>query len=122
MDASELVGPAVLAISSAPLFVLAVLVGRGNLGLVSGLDPERVTDRQGLATRLAWLLAALGAALLAAAGGFVWAGADQGRIVAMTIALVVVANAIAILLLLAVARAKRDYRNLPARQGGTGRR
>jgi hypothetical protein len=120
MDARTLIGPISLLVASAPLFVLAILVGRGNLGLINGIDPERVVDKQALAARLSRLLSALGMALLAAAGGFVWAGDDQDRVLMITLALVVAISLLTIRMLLVIARARRDYRAASSR--GTGDR
>jgi hypothetical protein len=112
----QLIAPLLLALTSAPVFVIAVLVGRGHLHLVNGLDRERVADPDGLARRLSALLWLIGLAMLASAAGFYWAGADDARMTMIVIALVAVVNALGIALLLAVAKARREYRKPPARR------
>lgn len=121
MDARELAGPIVLSLSSVPLFVLAVLVARGNLGLINGLDPARVRDRDALAATLSRLLAGMGLVLLAAAAGFAWAGSDERRVLGATVAMVLAVNALVVWLLLVLARARREYR-APADRRDPGQR
>lgn len=110
MDLSEWMLPALFAISAAPVFVVAGMVSRGHLHLIAGLDAERVRDPHGLARRLSLLLAAVGFSVLLGGGGLMWAGEDRDRVFAVALAMLAAVNGLAIALVVAVARARRDYR------------
>ena len=112
--------PVVMLVSALPMLVLGIAVRRGQLGLISGLDADRVRDRDAVAASLGHKLLALGAVMVAAAPGFLWAGDDRSRVVQVTIALVVAINAIALWLVFAVAAVKRDYMQATQRPGRHG--
>ena len=112
--------PVIMLLSALPLLVIGIAVRRGKLGLVSGLDVERVRDADAAAASIGNKLLALGAAMVAAAPAYLWAGVDKGRVMLVTIALVVAVNAIALWLVFAVAAVKRDYRTPAPRPGRHG--
>lgn len=114
----NLVGALLLALSSAPILVIAVLVARGNLSLVNGLDASRLRDPAATATRLSRWLGAMGVAMLAGAGALLLAGHGETRVLWITLACVAAVNAIAVGLVFAVVRARRDYRPLPTDRDG----
>lgn len=113
---NELVAPLLSAAISVPVFVVALLVGRGHLHLINGLDADRVADPDGLARRLSLLLSLVGLSIFASAGGFYWAGDDEGREATVAFALVLAVSALAIGLVLAVSNARRDYRDPPKKR------
>jgi hypothetical protein len=52
----------VMLLSALPLFVIAYLIrGRKQVGLIAGLDPNRVADREGLGRWVGLMLFLLGA-------------------------------------------------------------
>ena len=108
---SPYVLPAIMILSGLPALIAAVLVSRGNLHLINGLDATRLRDPAAVAARFARLLALVSIAIFASALGFYWAHGDDSRTLWVTVALLVAVNGLAVALLLAVARAKRDYRS-----------
>ena len=89
---------------------------------MTSLQPVTVTKMSpfSAAASIGNKLLALGAAMVAAAPAYLWAGVDKGRVMLVTIALVVAVNAIALWLVFAVAAVKRDYKPLsrqPDRRG-----
>lgn len=121
MPNNEFVLPAIMLISAAPILVAAVLVARGNLQLINGLDASRLRDPAAAASRFGKLLAMVAIAMLLAALGFYWAHGDQSRTMGVTIALLVAVNGVAVAMMLALAKFKRDYR-APRDDQRTGRR
>lgn len=109
MTTNEWFVPLVFLVSSVPAFVVAYQLKRGNLGLVSGLDPERVVDKQGLSRRLSRYLSLLGMIVLGAGAGMAWAGDSHDRIRIVVFTMIVLINIVIIALLFAVAAAKRAY-------------
>lgn len=51
LPTNEFMLPAVMLISGLPILVAAVLVARGNLQLINGLDPARLRDPAAAASR-----------------------------------------------------------------------
>ncbi len=114
--------PVLLLLSSVPMFVVAVLVARGNLHLLNGLDADRLRHPQAVATRMSRLLGLVGVVIVAAAFGMYWAGGNEVRVMVVTGLLLLLVNGLAMALFVAVAAARRDY--LPpgqSRQGGRHR-
>ncbi|MEH6420276.1 hypothetical protein [Pseudomonas sp. CGJS7] len=105
--------PGAMVISAVPILVAAVLVARGNLHLVNGLDASRLRDPAATAARLARLLALVAIALLLSALGYYWAAGDQTRIIGVSVALLLAVNGLAVALIVAAAKARRDYRDAP---------
>ena len=110
MDLDDFILPAAMVITAMPILVCAVLVARGNLRLLNGLDAQRLRDPDAVAARIERLLALTATAMLLAALGYYWARGDQGRITGVTVVLLVAVNGLAVLLLRAVAAARRSYR------------
>ncbi|KRD74766.1 hypothetical protein [Lysobacter sp. Root983] len=113
--------PAIIVVSGLPILIAAVLVARGNLHLLNGLDASRLRDPAAAAARFARLLALMAIAIFVSALGYYWAHGDDGRMLWVTVALLVAVNGLAVALMLALARAKRDYRQ-PRDDERTGRR
>lgn len=122
LPANEFILPGIMLISGVPVLVAAVLVARGNLQLINGLDPSRLRDPLAAAARFSRLLALVAIAMFAAALGFYWAHGDHTRTLAVTIALLVAVNGLAVAMLLALAALKRDYRPPAARGDEPARR
>lgn len=121
LPGNEFVLPAVMLVSGAPILVAAVLVARGNLRLIYGLDASRLRDPAAAASRFGKLLALVAIAMFLAALGYYWSYGDQSRTMWVTVALLVAVNAVAVAMIVATARLKRDY--LKPRDGQrTGRR
>ncbi|QWP76186.1 hypothetical protein J5226_21770 [Lysobacter sp. K5869] len=102
--------PLILAISGVPVLVAAVLVARGNLHLINGLDASRLRDPAAAAARFGRLLALVAISMFLAALGFYWAHGDYNRILVVTVLLLVSVNGLAVVMLVALSRLKRDYR------------
>ncbi|KRA20074.1 hypothetical protein [Lysobacter sp. Root604] len=113
--------PAIIVISGLPILIAAVLVARGNLHLLNGLDASRLRDPAAAAARFARLLALMAIAIFVSALGYYWAHGNDGRMLWVTVALLVAVNGLAVALMLALARAKRDYRQ-PRDDERAGRR
>lgn len=113
--------PAIIVVSGLPILIAAVLVARGHLHLLNGLDASRLRDPAAAAARFARLLALMAIAIFVSALGYYWAHGDDGRTLWVTVALLVAVNGLAVALMLALARAKRDYRQ-PRDDERTGRR
>ncbi|ALN86826.1 hypothetical protein IEQ11_16505 [Lysobacter capsici] len=111
--------PAIMLISAVPTLVAAVLVARGNLHLVNGLDASRLRDPAATAARLSRLLALIAIAILLAAPGYYWAAGNDSRTTGVTVALLIAVNGLVVALMLAVAKARRDYRDRDARRNDT---
>ncbi|MFQ6311017.1 hypothetical protein [Lysobacter capsici] len=111
--------PAIMLISAVPTLVAAVLVARGNLHLVNGLDASRLRDPAATAARLSRLLALIAIAILLAAPGYYWAAGNDSRTTGVTVALLVAVNGLVVALMLAVAKARRDYRDRDAQRNDT---
>ena len=88
----------VMLLSALPLFVIAYLIrGRKQVGLIAGLDPNRVADREGLGRWVGLMLFLLGAVtILMGLGIWLYIGktliivlAGVALLSALTIALVV---------------------------------
>ncbi|MGO1068495.1 hypothetical protein [Lysobacter sp. CA199] len=116
---NDFILPGAMVISAVPILVAAVLVARGHLHLVNGLDASRLRDPAATAARLGRLLAMVAIALLSSALGYYWAAGDQTRTIGVTIALLVVVNGLAVALMLATSKARRDYRDVPPDAKGT---
>lgn len=114
--------PLAMAVSAVPILVSAVLVARGNLHLINGLDASRLPDPARTAAKLARLLTATGAAMLLGGAGFYWAGADESRIAVVVVALLLAVNGLAVALILAIGAARRSYRERPGGEQRTQRR
>ena len=120
MDLQTWIAPIAVLIAALPLLVMGIAVRRGNLGLINGLETDRVREAEAVAAKLGNLLLALAGVLVAAAPGYLWAGDDDGRVMLVTLALIVSVNALALWLVFAVAAVKRDYKPLsrqPDRRG-----
>lgn len=111
--------PAIMLISAVPTLVAAVLVARGNLHLVNGLDASRLRDPAATAARLSRLLALIAIAILLAAPGYYWATGNDSRTTGVTVALLIAVNGLVVALMLAVAKARRDYRDRDAPRNDT---
>ncbi|MEI2428972.1 hypothetical protein RDV84_24285 [Lysobacter yananisis] len=118
---NALVLPLIMAVSGLPVLVAAVLVARGNLRLINGLDAARLRDPAAAAARFARLLALVAISMFLAALGFYWAHGDYNRILVVTVLLLVSVNGLAVTMLIALSRLKRDYR-APRDDPRTGRR
>lgn len=118
---NALVLPLIMAVSGLPVLVAAVLVARGNLHLINGLDASRLRDPAAAAARFARLLALVAISMFLAALGFYWAHGDYNRILVVTVLLLVSVNGLAATMLVALSRLKRDYR-APRDDPRTGRR
>ncbi|WP_223621625.1 hypothetical protein [Lysobacter sp. ESA13C] len=114
--------PIAMAVSAVPILVSAVLVARGNLHLINGLDASRLPDPARTAAKLARLLATTGVAMLLGGAGFYWAGDNEGRIALVVVALLLAVNGLAVALILAIGAARRSYRDRPGGGEGTRRR
>ncbi|WP_408950527.1 hypothetical protein [Lysobacter sp. Hz 25] len=114
--------PIAMAVSAVPILVSAVLVARGNLHLINGLDASRLPDPARTAAKLARLLATTGVAMLLGGAGFYWAGDNEGRIALVVVALLLAVNGLAVALILAISTARRSYRDRPGGGEGTRRR
>ncbi|MGO1002492.1 hypothetical protein [Lysobacter sp. CA196] len=114
--------PIAMAVSAAPILVSAVLVARGNLRLINGLDASRLPDPARTAAKLARLLATTGVAMLLGGAGFYWAGANEGRIAVVVVSLLLAVNGLAVALILAISAARRSYRDRPGGDERTRRR
>lgn len=123
MDTSTqpLLLPAIIVVSGLPILIAAVLVARGHLHLLNGLDASRLRDPAAVAARFARLLALMAIAIFLSALGYYWAHGNDSRILWVTVALLVAVNGLAVALMLALARARRDYRQ-PRDDDRTGRR
>ncbi|MDO5505008.1 MAG: hypothetical protein Q4F49_01770 [Pseudoxanthomonas suwonensis] len=110
---SGLLAALIIALTAVPMLVIAIGIRKGNLGLINGLDPERVRDPDALARRLSTWMLLMAVALLLAGVGYWWAGAVESRVIGVTIALVIAINVLALRLVFSVAAAKRDYKPLP---------
>ncbi|RDZ29133.1 hypothetical protein [Lysobacter silvisoli] len=123
MDSSlnALLLPAIMLVSGLPVLVAAVLVGRGHLHLINGLDASRLRDPAAAAARFARLLALVAIAIFASAPGFYWAHGDESRTLVVAALLLVAVNGLAVILLMAAAKIKREYRD-PRADDRTGRR
>lgn len=108
MNTQDWLLPLIFVLSAMPVFVLAGMIGRGNLQLINGLDPAKLRDPGLLARKLARLLAATGFAVVLGGAGLLWAGTDTTRITGVVLAMVVAVNGLAITLIVSVIRAKRD--------------
>ncbi|GAB3732374.1 hypothetical protein GCM10028862_13670 [Luteimonas pelagia] len=98
----------VFAASSLPAFLVARLLGGGRLPLTGNLSALRDDARRDLDRRLAVLMRAVGWAILVTAGGIWWAAGDTTRTTAVVVLMAVVVNALAVLMLVAVARSRRQ--------------
>ncbi|SDY45771.1 hypothetical protein SAMN04487939_102230 [Lysobacter sp. yr284] len=107
---NALVLPLIMAVSGLPVLVAAVLVARGNLHLINGLDASRLRDPAAVAARFARLLALVAISMFLAALGFYWAHGDYNRVLVVTVLLLVSVNGLAVTMLVALSRLKRDYR------------
>lgn len=117
----EFLLPAVMLISGLPILVAAVLVARGHLQLINGLDPSRLRDPAAAASRFSKQLALVAISMFLAALGFYWGHGDQTRTMWVTIALLVAVNGVAVAMIVTMARLKRDYL-APRDDQRTGRR
>lgn len=111
--------PAIMLVSAVPTLVAAVLVARGNLHLVNGLDASRLRDPAATAARLSRLLALIAIAILLAAPGYYWAAGNDSRTTGVTVALLIAVNGLVVALMLAVAKARRDYRAHDSKRNDT---
>lgn len=102
----------ILALTTIPLVVIAIGIRKGNLGLINGLEPDRLRDPAALARRLSTMMLLMALALLLAGFGYWWAGEVQSRVIGVTVALVVAINVLVLRLVFVVAAAKRDYKPL----------
>ena len=109
MATNEWFAPLVFLISSVPASLVAYQLKQGNLGLFSGLDPERVVDKHGLSKRLSRYLSLLGMIVLAGGAGMAWAGNSDARTRIVVFTMIVLINIVIIALLVTVAAAKRAY-------------
>ncbi|MFD0325277.1 hypothetical protein [Lysobacter gummosus] len=110
LPANAFIVPGVMVISAVPILVAAVLVARGNLHLINGLDASRLRDPAAACARFARLLALVAISMFAAALGYYWAHGNHNHMMIVTVALLVAVNAVAVAMMLALAALKRDYR------------
>lgn len=97
----------VFALMAFPAFVAANWLGGGRLPVAGGARAMTEGDRRTLDGRLARLMRMVGLAMLAMAGGMALWGDDEGRVLALTVVMVVVVNGLAIAMLASVLRARR---------------
>ena len=97
----------VFALMAFPAFVAANWLGNGRLPIAGGTRKMSEGRRRALDDRLARLMRMVGLAMLAMAGGMALWGDEQGRVLALTLVMVVVVNGLAIAMLLSVLRARR---------------
>lgn len=93
----EYLVPLILAISSLPAFAAAALMSRGRAG-GAPVPP------------LARLMRLVGLAILAGAGGLLWAGGNETRRLAVIVAMVVAVNGLGLVLLFSLARDRKGRR------------
>lgn len=84
--------PAILAVSSLPAFAAAALLARG------------ARARGAAAPMVARLMLTVGLVILAGAGGLLWAGANDGRRMAVILAMAVAVNGLGVVLLVRLGR------------------
>lgn len=107
---NALVVPGVMVISALPVLVAAVLVARGNLQLINGLDPARLRDPFAAAAKFSRLLALVAISMFIAALGYYWAHGNQNHMLIVTVLLLIAVNGLAVTMMFALAALKRDYR------------
>ena len=110
---ANVIGAIAMAAASLPLLGVGWLVSRGNLGLLNGVDTAR--DRDALASQASRWLFAMGVALLGGAVALLAAPVGESMLLWITIGTVVVVEAFAAGLVLAIVRARRS-----AARAGTG--
>ena len=89
------------ALTSVPAFLVAQSLARS----AQRRDPDRTESS--LALTLVRYMRIVGAVMLAGAGAMLWAGADTRRIVIVVLGVALLVNALAIAMLVAVARRRR---------------
>ncbi|MGH8080536.1 MAG: hypothetical protein ACREP7_08180 [Lysobacter sp.] len=109
--ANAFIVPGVMVISAIPVLVAAVLVARGNLHLINGLDASRLRDPDAAASRFGRLLAAMAISMFAAALGYYWAHGNPTHMMIVTVLLLIAVNGVAVVMILALAALMRDYRD-----------
>ena len=93
----DFVVPLILAVSSLPAFVAAALMSRGRPA-GAAVPP------------LARLMRLVGLAILAGAGGLLWAGGNETRRLAVIVAMVVAVNGLGLVLLFSLGRDRKGRR------------
>ena len=101
MSMNAYVVPLILAISSLPAFIAAALIGRS--ARATRPDGGRGTPA------LARLMLLVGIAILAGAAGLLWAGDNETRRLAVTVAMVLAVNGLGLVLIFSLGR-KRNRR------------
>ncbi|WP_133477460.1 hypothetical protein [Cognatilysobacter segetis] len=89
------------ALTSVPAFLVAQSIARS----AQRRDPDRAES--GLALTLVRYMRIVGGVMLAGAAAMLWAGADTRRIVIVVLGVALLVNAMAIAMLVAVARRRR---------------
>lgn len=112
---ANVIGAIAMAAASLPLPGVGWLVSRGNLGLLNGVDTARVRDRDALASQASRWLFAMGVALLGGAVALLAAPVGESMLLWITIGTLLVVEAFAAGLVLAIVRARRS-----AARAGTG--
>ena len=97
----------VFALMALPAFLAANWLRSGRLPVAGGARGMNEGQRRALDSRLARLMQMVGLAMLATAAGMALWGGDQGRVLALTVVMVVVVNGLAIAMLVSVMRARR---------------
>lgn len=110
MSINDYVAPFALALTGLAVVLSSVLVARGRLSLIHGLDPARLRDPAAVAAKLARLLALTGVALLFGGLGLYWAGGEPSRLSLVIVPLLIAVNALGVAMVLAVRAARRGYR------------
>ncbi len=92
----------VMLLSALPLFVIAYLIrGRKQVGLIAGLDPNRVADREGLGRWVGLMLFLLGAVTILMGLG-IWL--FTGKTLIIVLAGVALLSAVTITLVVGIRR------------------
>ena len=89
------------ALTSVPAFLIAQSLARS----AQRRDPDRAES--GLALTLVRYMRIVGGVMLAGAAAMLWAGADTRRVVIVVLGVALLVNALAIAMLVAVARRRR---------------
>lgn len=110
MSINDYVAPFALALSGLSIVISSVLIARGRLGLIQGLNAARLRDPLAVAAKFARLLALTGIALLFGGLGLYWAGSEPARLWLVIVPLLIAVNGLGVAMIFAVRAARRGYR------------